>query len=91
MSTKPKSALRRGFGMLWGAIDATRRTILNLLFLLIVVLLLVAIFSGGAAPIKAKSALVLDLKGELVEQHAGSARDAVMANLQGDSVRSVQL
>ncbi len=91
MSTKPKSALRRGFGMLWGAIDATRRTILNLLFLLIVVLLLVAIFSGGAAPIQAKSALVLDLKGELVEQHAGSARDAVMANLQGDSVRSVQL
>ena len=91
MSTKPKSALRRGFGMFWGAIDATRRTILNLLFLLIIVLLLVAIFSGGAAPIKAKSALVLDLKGELVEQHAGSARDALMANLQGDSIRSVQL
>ena len=91
MSIKPKSALRRGFGMFWGALDATRRTFFNLLFLLIIVLLVVAVFSGGAKPIKDKTALVLELKGELVEQHAGTVRDTIMANVQGDSQRSVQL
>ena len=48
-------------------------------------------FSGGAKPIKDKTALVLELKGELVEQHAGTVRDTIMANVQGDSQRSVQL
>ena len=91
MSFKPISALRRGFGMFWGALDATRRVVLNLIFLFIVVVLLIVMFGGGVKPIAAKTALVLELRGELVEQHSGTVRDAVMANVGGEQRRSVQL
>ncbi len=91
MSFKPLTTLRRGFGMFWRALDATRRTVLNLLFLIIVIILLVAIFGGGAKPIGAKTALVLEIKGDIVEQHSGNFRDAFMSNVRGDSQRSVQL
>ncbi|QYF92436.1 signal peptide peptidase SppA [Massilia sp. PAMC28688] len=90
-ATKPKSLVRRGFGMLWRTLDTTRRVVLNLVFLLIVILLLSAIFGGGATPIGDKTALVLDLKGDLVEQNAGSVRDALMGNISGDIEKSVQL
>ncbi len=91
MSFKPLSFLRRSFGMFWRALDATRRTILNLLFLIIVIVLLVAIFGGGVKPIGSKTALVLEVKGDIVEQHAGNFRDAFMSNVRGDNQRSVQL
>jgi protease-4 len=91
MPFKPLSSLRRGAGMFWRALDATRRTTLNLLFLLLLIVLLLAIFGGGAKPLVPKTALVLDLKGALVEQSTGSVRDALMANVSGDIKRSVQL
>lgn len=91
MSSKPKSALRRGAGALWRAIDATRRTVLNMLFLLIVLALLIAIFTGGARPVSDKSSLVLELKGDIVEQHTGDFQDALMSNIAGETRRSVQL
>ncbi|MDB5948631.1 MAG: sppA [Massilia sp.] len=91
MSFKPLSSLRRGAGMFWRALDATRRTILNLLFLAFLIILLWAIFGGGIKPLQPKTALVLDLKGALVEQSTGSVRDALMANVSGDVKRTVQL
>ncbi|MES2018826.1 MAG: signal peptide peptidase SppA, partial [Pseudomonadota bacterium] len=92
MSFKPLSTLRRGFSMFWNALDATRRTVLNLLFLLVLIILLSAIFGGGAKPIGAKTALVLEVKGDIVEQHSGNFRDALMTNFRGgDTQRSVQL
>jgi protease-4 len=91
MSFKPLSTLRRGFGALWRTLDATRRVVLNLLFLLILIIILSAMFGGGAKPILAKTALVLDLKGELVEQHSGTVRDALVSNISGEQEKSVQL
>jgi protease-4 len=84
--------LGRGVGKFWRAIDATRRTILNLLFLAFLIIVLWAIFGGGLKPLGPKTALVLDLKGLLVEQSSGSVRDALMANVSGSDVkRTVQL
>lgn len=91
MSFKPLTSLRRGFGMAWRALDATRRTVLNLLFLAFLIFVLWALFGGGARPLMPKTALVLDLKGMLVEQSAGSVRDALVANVSGDVKRTVQL
>jgi protease-4 len=91
MSFKSFSSLRRGMGMAWRALDATRRTVLNLLFLAFVMLVLWAIFGGGVKPLSPKTALVLDLKGVLVEQSSGSVRDTLMSNLSGDVKRTVQL
>lgn len=91
MSFNPLSSLRRGFGMFWRALDATRRTLFNLLFLGFLIVVLWAMFGGGVKPLGPKTALVLDLKGALVEQSAGSVRDALMANVSGDVKRTVQL
>jgi len=91
MSFKPLSFLRRGFGMLWRGLDATRRFVLNMFFLLIVIVLLTAIFSGGAKPLAAKTALVLELRGDLAEQSSGSFGDAVVDSLGGETRRTIQL
>ncbi|MDM5179935.1 signal peptide peptidase SppA [Massilia sp. DJPM01] len=93
MSFKPLSSLRRGFGVFWRAVDSTRRGVLNVLFLVIVVFLLIAMFGGGGVkPIAKQTALVLDIKGNLVEQHSGNVREAIMANAgAGEVRRSVQL
>jgi protease-4 len=91
MSFKPLTSLLRAFGMAWRALDATRRAAMNLLFLAFLILVLWAVFGGGVKPLAPKTALVLDLKGVLVEQSSGSVRDALMANLSGDVKRTVQL
>jgi protease-4 len=85
------SSLRRGLGSLWRGLDATRRFVLNLLFLIILIMLLWAIFGGGIKPLAPKTALVLDLKGELVEEKAGSVRDSLVAGLSGNARRLIQL
>ena len=91
MTFKPLSFLRRGFGLFWRALDATRRTLFNLLFLSIIIIVLWALL-GGIKPLSPKTALVLDLKGTIVEQSSGSVRDALMANVGGADVkRTVQL
>ena len=92
MAFKSFTAVRRGFGMFWRALDATRRTIFNLIFLLIIVLILMAIFSGGAKPLSDKTALVLELKGQLVEQHSATVRETLMSSVGGgESKRTIQL
>jgi protease-4 len=88
---KPLSSLRRGIGAFWRGLDATRRFVLNSLFLLIVVLLLIAMFTGGPKPLVSKTALVLELRGDLVEEHTGGLRDALLANVGGDVKRTVEL
>jgi protease-4 len=91
MSFHPFSSLRRGLAFCWRFIDATRRTVFNLLFLVIVVGVLYAFFGGGVKPLADKTTLVLDLQGQLVEQHSGSARDALISSVRGDGKKSVQL
>ncbi|QOY93183.1 signal peptide peptidase SppA [Massilia sp. UMI-21] len=91
MAFKPLSALRRGAGMLWRAVDASRRTVMNLLFLLIVILIVMAVSSGGVKPIGDKTALVLELRGDLVEQYQSSFQDTLLDTVGGDSKRSVRL
>jgi protease-4 len=91
MPLKPLSSLRRGMGAFWRGLDATRRFVLNSLFLLIVVLLLIAMFTGGPKPLVSKTALVLELRGDLVEEHTGGLRDALLANVGGDVKRTVEL
>jgi len=91
MATSFLSSTRRFFANLWGFIDAARRTVLNLLFLLIVIMLLVAVFKTGAPALDDKTTLVLALKGPIVEQRGGSVRDNALAQARGDAADSVQL
>ena len=89
MSQSPFSYVRRGFGFFWRALDASRRTVLNLIFLAIVLIVLYAIFGGGAKPLQPKTTLVLDLKGQLVEQSSVNATDALLANARGAEVHKM--
>lgn len=92
MKFKPFSAMRRGLGAFWRGVDATRRTFFNLLFLLLLIVLLWAIFGGGVKPLGEKTALVLELRGDLVEQTRGRPSEALLEGLAGGEVkRSVQL
>ncbi|NHQ91469.1 signal peptide peptidase SppA [Janthinobacterium lividum] len=91
MSLNPFPPLRRGFGAFWRALDATRRAVINLIFLLIVIAILIAIFGGGAKPLAEKTTLVLDLQGPLVEETPGGVREAVLANVSGEVKKTVQL
>jgi protease-4 len=92
MSRSVFSFVRSGFYWLWNAVDSTRRFTMNLIFLIVVVALLVLIFGGGVKPLGEKTMLVLNLDGVLVEQSAGNAREALMANLSGSDVhKSIQL
>ncbi|KQN70401.1 signal peptide peptidase SppA [Duganella sp. Leaf61] len=92
MARSPLSYIRSGFGFFWRALDAGRRTILNLLFLALLIVLAIAIFGGGAKPLAAKTTLVLDLKGQLVEQTSLNPRDALLTSAQGgETLRMLQL
>lgn len=91
MSMRPFALLRRGFGALWWFIDATRRTLLNLLFLALIVLIAVALFKREAPVLQDNTALVLDLQGPLVEEQSGGVRDNALAQLQGNGVQSTRL
>jgi protease-4 len=80
MASQP-GLIRRFFGGLWWLLDFTRRLILNLLFLGFLLLVALAWFAGsrGVAPLQEKTALVLDLRGDLVEQYSVSSARAALA------------
>ncbi|MEQ1516619.1 MAG: signal peptide peptidase SppA [Usitatibacteraceae bacterium] len=89
MSAQP-GKFRRAMGGVWTFVDVSRRAFLNLLFLFIVAIIIVAIFKGGLK-LDDKTALVLDLKGQLVEQRSGGPRDRLVSEVQGAGIAQTQL
>jgi protease-4 len=91
MSNSVVSSLGRAVRWLWWLLDASRRTLLNLLFLLLLGVLLWALLRPGLPALQPKTALVLNLAGPVTEQRAGSARDAALKQLQGQDDGQMQL
>jgi protease-4 len=92
MSKSPFSYLRSACSWFWRALDTGRRSVMNLLFLLVLVALGLAIFGGGHKALGPKTALVLNLKGQLVEQTSSSARSALVNSVSGgESHKMLQL
>ena len=91
MPNKSKGFLRRWAGRVWGWIDGSRRTLLNLVWLGLLIGLPVALLTSGPRALKDKTVLVLDLSGPLVEQRAGGARDALLKQVQGEDDGQVRL
>jgi len=92
MSAENPGLIRRVFGAFWRALDATRRFVFNLAFLLVVVVVAIAWFSGGGRPrLQDDTALVIDIKGDVVEEFTGSAREAEVAEALGAEARETQL
>ncbi len=91
MAVSPFSRIGQGIKFLWNAVDSSRRFVMNFIFLLIVIFIVSSMFSSNKIKVEEKTALVINFKGDLVEQHPGSASDAFLAELQGDSKKSTQL
>ena len=91
MSASHPGFVRRCFGALWRLLDGTRRLLLNLLLLGLIGALVWGWWQGRAAPLRDKTALVLQLRGPLVEQFSGSWRDAALWRARGDAAAQVQL
>src|SRR3990167_6916042 len=79
------------FGKLWSWLDAGRRLVLNLVFLLLIVVLVVALFKGQGPAFSDKTALVLDLHGVIVEQHTDDLRATAMQQVRGQDIQKTQL
>ena len=80
----------RLFGRLWWFLDGTRRVVFTLLFWLIVIGLVWAATRGGK-PLQEKTTLVLDIRGDVVEQFSGSPRDQALAQIKGEDRAQTRL
>jgi len=90
MSDGKPGFFRRFFGGIWAALNFTRRLVLNLIFLCILVFFLSVLFAK--APIlQPRTALVVDPKGEIVEQYRSDPESRALSGLFGDEVKEVQL
>lgn len=77
---------RRFFGALWHTLDFLRRLVVNLVFLALLLVVLGAwLFSGRVEPLEEKTALVVDLRGALVEQYTNGPAEALLANMLEDA------
>jgi len=91
MPNKPKGFLLRWASRLWGLIDGSRRTVLNLVWLALLIGVPVALITSGPPQLQDKTVLVVNLAGPLVEQRAGGARDALLKQVQGEDDGQVRL
>ncbi|PRC94477.1 signal peptide peptidase SppA [Solimicrobium silvestre] len=82
---------QRSFSFLWRMLDGGRRIFLNLLFLIVIIFIAVGLFGGGIKKLDDKTALILDLRGNLVEQQSGSTSQLLMMQAQGEKKDYTQL
>ncbi len=83
---------RKSFlGRLWWLVDASRRTLLNLIFLALLAGLAWLLLKPGKPELQDKTALVLNLAGPLTEQKSGNTRSSVLNRVQGSDDASTQL
>lgn len=90
MTERKPGPVRRFFGAIWDAINFTRRLVLNLIFLMILLVVLLAL-SAKAPVIEPRTALVLDLKGELVEQYRADPGSRALERMLGNKSSEIQL
>lgn len=91
MSAGRPGPIRRFFRFLWRALDFSRRLVLNLLFLAVIVLVAVAWLRDGRPALTDNTALVLDIKGPIVEQYTGASGEAALAQMLLEHERETQL
>jgi protease-4 len=91
-SEAPRGRIRRIFSAAWRVLDGTRRVVTNLVFLALVLVLAAALLASGSRPhLQEATTLVIDLRGDVVEQFTGSAREAEIAEAIGGEARETQL
>ncbi len=90
----PRSIARRLFDALawtWDVLDATRRTLANLLLLALLAALAFWWWHRGAPPLQDRTTLVVAPGGPLREQFAGNLREDALSQLRGNPVAVTRL
>ena len=90
MTERKPGLLRRFFTGIWDAVNFTRRLVLNLIFLFILLAFFIAL-SARAPLLQPRTALVLDLKGQLVEQYRNDAGSRALERMLGNKANEFQL
>jgi protease-4 len=75
---------------LWAFVNFARRLVVNIIFIIIVVAIIIAMRTS-ALKIEDHTALVLNPKGNIVEQYTADAAQRAFSGAFGDKVREVQL
>jgi protease-4 len=79
-----RSFLMRAWLGFWGVINGTRKLVLNLLFLVFLVIIVQLVLTAGeAVEIRTTTTLVLQPRGEVVEQFTGSPADQALEQALG--------
>ncbi len=91
MSSSIPHRLFDALAWLWGLLDATRRTLANLLLLLLLASLAWWMWHRGPPPLADRTTLVLAPAGPLREQFAGNLRDDALSQLRGNPVAMTRL
>lgn len=82
---------RRFFLRLYGFLDGTRKFAVNLLFLLIIALVVFAFIKSRPLTLGDKTALVLNLAGQIGEQRKGGLRDSLLEQAQEGAAKRILL
>jgi protease IV len=88
---KQQGPVRRFFGGLWRAINTTRVVILNIVFFLLLFLVLGLMADKPAPKLEARTTLVLNPSGMIVEQSTADPTSRALAKMLGDEVPEIQL
>ena len=91
MSDSSQSQPRSLLGKLWGAVDTSRRFVMNIVFLFIVIALVAVLLMPGRPGLKDKTALVLALDGRIVEQRSGDSLSSALNQLDDELPQQTQL
>ncbi|MBX3691058.1 signal peptide peptidase SppA [Dokdonella sp.] len=90
MSDKSPGLIGRFFRGLWNTLNFTRRLVFNLIFVVILFAVVVSAMRGSPT-IEAKTALVLDPEGTIVEQYSGDPVERALAKVGGEGEKQIQL
>lgn len=87
------SLVGRAWSGFWRGVDAVRRVVINIIFLGVVGILIGAFWAGssGRPKLQDDTALVVAIKGDIVEEYTGSAREAEVAEALGGEALETQL
>ena len=90
MSDRKPGLIRRFFGGIWAAVNFTRRLVLNLIFVVLFILF-ISLFFSRVPVLQPRTALVIDPKGDVVEQFRRDAGSRALSGFLGEEVKEVRL
>ena len=91
MAEKSRGVFATLFFWIWGFFNFIRRLVFGVIALVLLLVFLVALRAGGGLTLQERTALVLNPKGNIVEQYSSDPAQRAFAGVFGQKVKEVQL